>query len=50
MLGIERYDNRWLEKQDIYDNYFDGQLIITYEGATITESVLTQIDYINSMI
>lgn len=50
MLGIERYDNRWLEKQDIYDKYFDGQLIITYEGATITESALARIDYINSMV
>ena len=50
MLGIERYDDRWLEKQDIYDKYFNDQLIITYEGATITESVLTQIDHINSMV
>ena len=50
MLGIESYDSRWIEKQDIYDKYFTGQLIITYEGATITDSVLAQIDYINSRL
>ncbi len=44
MLGVESYDNRWLEKQDIYDKYFSGQLIVTYEGATITDSTLSIIN------
>lgn len=40
MLGLESYDNRWVEKQEIYDKYFNGKLIATYEGATITESTV----------
>lgn len=40
MLGVESYDSRWLQKQDIYDKYFDGKLIVTYEGANITNSAL----------
>lgn len=40
MIGLESYDNRWLEKQEIYDKYFNGKLLITYEGATITESTI----------
>lgn len=48
MLGVESYDKRWLEKQDIYDNYFSGKLIVTYEGATITDSALDIINNISS--
>jgi len=48
MLGVESYDKRWLEKQDIYDNYFSGKLIVTYEGATITYSVFDIINKISS--
>jgi ATP-dependent DNA helicase RecQ len=44
MLGVESYDNRWLEKQDIYEQYFSDQLIVTYEGATITDSALSIIN------
>lgn len=40
MLGVESYDNRWLEKQDVYEQYFPEKLIITYEGANITNNVL----------
>lgn len=47
MLGVEDYDNRWLQKQDIYDKYFPGKLIVTYEGATITESALDIINKIS---
>lgn len=46
MLGLESYDNRWIEKQEIYDKYFNGKLIITYEGATITESTVDIIEKI----
>lgn len=48
MLGVESYDKRWLEKQDIYDNYFSGKLIVTYEGATITDSARDIINKISS--
>lgn len=47
MLGLEGYDNRWLKKQEIYNKYFSGKLVVTYEGATITESAL---DIINSIL
>lgn len=48
MLGVESYDKRWLEKQEIYDNYYNGKLIVTYEGATITDSALDIIKKISS--
>jgi len=48
MLGVESYDNRWLEKQDIYDKYYSGKLIVTYEGATITDSTLDTINKLSS--
>ena len=38
MIGTESYDKRWLEKLEIYQNYFPGKLKKTYEGATITDS------------
>ena len=47
MLGLEGYDNSWLKKQEIYNKYFPGKLVVTYEGATITESA---IDIINSIL
>jgi ATP-dependent DNA helicase RecQ len=40
MLGIESYDNRWLEKQEIYEKFYPGKLITTYEGASITSNAL----------
>ncbi len=48
MLGVESYDKRWLEKQDIYDKYYSGKLIVTYEGATITDSALAIINKLSS--
>lgn len=48
MLGVESYDKRWLEKQDIYDKFYNGKLIVTYEGATITDSALDIINKISS--
>lgn len=48
MLGVESYDNRWLRKQDIYEKYFPDKLIITYEGANITNNALDIIKKITS--
>lgn len=48
MLGVESYDKRWLEKQDIYDKFYNRKLIVTYEGATITDSALDIINKISS--
>ena len=38
LLGTEEYDCSWLRKKRIYDNYFPGQLKVTYEGTTISTS------------
>ena len=48
MLGVESYDNRRLRKQDIYEKYFPDKLIITYEGANITNNALDIIKKITS--
>lgn len=48
MLGVESYDNRWLEKQDIYEKYFPDRLLVTYEGANITNNALDIIKKIAS--
>ncbi len=50
MLGIESYDKRWIEKKDIYDNHFNGHLVVTYEGATITDSTVEIIKKIKAEI
>ncbi|MDD3364135.1 MAG: RecQ family ATP-dependent DNA helicase [Syntrophomonas sp.] len=38
MIGVESYDKRWKEKLEIYRNYFQSKLEVTYEGTTISES------------
>lgn len=38
LLGTEEYDCSWSRKKRIYDNYFPGQLKVTYEGTTISTS------------
>lgn len=50
MLGVEEYDNKWLKKQDIYDQYFAGKLIVTYEGATISDSALSTINRLKLIV
>lgn len=46
MLGLTDYDNRWIEKQKVYDDYFPEQLVVTYEGATISDSATNIINNI----
>jgi len=48
MLGVQSYDNRWLEKQAIYEKYFSNKLVVTYEGANITNNALDIIDKIKN--
>jgi len=50
MLGTEDYDERWLYKFEVYEKRFPGQLIKTYEGATITTSALVKIKKIKALI
>jgi ATP-dependent DNA helicase RecQ len=40
MIGTESYDKRWLEKKQIYAQYFPDTLIVTYESAILTDSAL----------
>ena len=37
MLGIEEYDARWSEKIDIYNQYFKGKMIKTYESGVLSK-------------
>jgi ATP-dependent DNA helicase RecQ len=46
MIGTETYDNRWIEKKAIYNDYFPEKLKITYESAVLTDSAL---DLINEL-
>ena len=47
MLGTEKYDNDTLEKLDIYEKYYPGKLIKTYESGNIsrdTEKTIRNIE------
>lgn len=39
MLGREEYDARWSEKIDIYNQYFKGKMIKTYESGVLSKDV-----------
>ncbi|MGG3041785.1 RecQ family ATP-dependent DNA helicase [Bacillus anthracis] len=39
MIGFDEYDERWLNKKVIYDQYFPNQLVSTYENPALTKSV-----------
>lgn len=39
MLGQAQYDSNWLKKLDIYEVYFPGQLIKTYESGALSKDV-----------
>ena len=43
MIGTEKYDKRWIEKMEIYNN-FPNQLIKTYESSALTDSVKEMIE------
>lgn len=47
MLGVETYDNRWLEKLEVYHKHFPRKLRITYEGAHLSESARGVVDEMN---
>ncbi len=42
MLGQAQYDSDWLKKLDIYETYFPGQLIKTYESGALSKDVEKQ--------
>lgn len=44
MLNLEKYDDDWINKLKLYDLYYAGHLIITYESTGLSDSVLEHID------
>ena len=46
MLGNEKYSEDWSNKLDIYEKYFPGQLLKTYESGTISSDAEKIIDRI----
>lgn len=45
-LRREAYDKRWLEKLNVYNSYFPGQLIKTYKSAPLSQSTTSVINRI----
>ncbi len=39
MLGREEYDEQWSEKIDIYNKFFPGQMVKTYESGVLSNDV-----------
>lgn len=44
MLNLEKHDDDWINKLKLYDLYYAGHLIITYESTGLSDSVLEHID------
>lgn len=36
MLGNEDYDSNWLHKLDVYEKYFEGKMVKTYESGVLS--------------
>ena len=49
MLGNEKYSEDWSNKMDIYENYYPGQLIKTYESGAISRDAEKMINKIKSV-
>ena len=49
MLGNEKYNENWLKKMDIYERYYPGQLIKTYETGAISQDAETEINKIKGI-
>ena len=48
MLGKEDYDSRWTKKLEIYDAYFPGQMVKTYESGVISQDATRVIEKLNA--
>lgn len=44
MIGTEDYDKRWLKKLKIYNDFFPGMMVKTYEGASLTDAAISIIN------
>lgn len=49
MLGNEQYSDDWSDKMDIYEEYFPGQLLKTYESGVISSDAEKIIQKIKEM-
>ena len=49
MLGNEKYSENWLIKIDIYEKYYPGQLLKTYESGAISQDAEAQINKIKGV-
>ena len=49
MLGNEKYSEDWSNKMDIYEKYYPGQLIKTYESGAISRDAEKMINKIKSV-
>lgn len=44
LLGNENYDKNWLHKLDVYEKYYKGQMIKTYESGVLVNDAKVIID------
>lgn len=49
MLGVEEYDRRWAEKLRVYEKFFPGQLMKTYESGNLSCDAKKIIDELKSL-
>ncbi len=51
MLGVEKYDNRWLEKMDVYQTYFKNDILMTtWESGVLTKQAEDEIEKIKILL
>lgn len=50
MLGLDSYDENWTKKLDIYEKYYPGQMIKTYESGALSKDAESKIEYIMEQI
>ena len=50
MLGLDSYEENWARKLDIYEKYFPGQMIKTYESGALSKDAESKIEYIKGLL
>ena len=48
LIGIESYDNNWIEKKDLFDKYLSDHLINTYESPLLTDNLSDKLNIIKN--
>jgi ATP-dependent DNA helicase RecQ len=49
MLGVEKYDRRWVEKLAVYEKFFPNQLKKTYESGVLSNDAQKIIDELKAL-